>query len=107
MSTTNQRNVPSALTQPSHGTRPWSLASPSTATSAGTANIIATTQDRTDRTDRTDKADPINRMDEHGTTALHRAVTANEVDAVRRLLEHPRLNINEKDLESGWTALHR
>ncbi|KAG9063477.1 hypothetical protein KI688_004361 [Linnemannia hyalina] len=110
MSTTSQRNVPSALTQPSHGTRHWSLASPSTTTSAGIANIVVTSQDktdRTDRTDRTDKADPINRMDEHGTTALHRAVTANEIDAVRRLLEHPRLNINEKDLESGWTALHR
>ncbi|KAF9322439.1 hypothetical protein BGZ91_004330 [Linnemannia elongata] len=110
MSTTSQHNVPSALIQPSHETRPWSLASPSTASSVGAANIVATTQDRTertDRTDRTDKADPINRMDEHGTTTLHRAVTANEIDTVRRLLEHPRLNINEKDLESGWTALHR
>jgi ankyrin repeat protein len=46
-------------------------------------------------------------MDENGTTPLHRAVTANQIDAVSHLLEHPRLNINEKDLESGWTALHR
>ncbi|KAF9152214.1 hypothetical protein BG015_005634 [Linnemannia schmuckeri] len=104
MSTTNQRNVPSALIQPSHGTRPRPLVSPSTATSAGSANHVATTQDRTDRSDR---ADPINRMDQHGTTALHRAVTANQIDTVRNLLEHPRLNINEKDLESGWTAMHR
>ncbi|KAF8948309.1 hypothetical protein BGZ47_005611 [Haplosporangium gracile] len=46
-------------------------------------------------------------MDQHGTTPLHRAVTANQIDTVRNLLEHPRLNINEKDLESGWTAMHR
>ncbi|KAG0285119.1 hypothetical protein BGZ96_010550 [Linnemannia gamsii] len=91
------------MIQPSHGPRPRSLASSSTATS-GAAIVIAATQDRTDRNDKTD---PINRMDAYGTTPLHRAVTANQIDAVDRLLEHPRLNINEKDLESGWTALHR
>ncbi|KAF9101074.1 hypothetical protein BGX29_006009 [Mortierella sp. GBA35] len=78
-----------------------------TATMAATAAAAIDKADRTDRIDRTDRTDPINRRDENGTTQLHRAVAANQIDVVRRLLDHPKINVNEKDLESGWTALHR
>ncbi|KAF9128676.1 hypothetical protein BGW39_004848 [Mortierella sp. 14UC] len=97
----SQRNVQSTLIQLSQGTR------------MNNHTATATTQDKAERTERIerpergDKTDPINHRDEHGTTLLHRAVSSNHIDAVRRLLEHPKLNVNEKDLESGWTAMHR
>lgn len=49
----------------------------------------------------------VNCKDEDGRTLLHKAVAANNVDLVRTLLAHPKTDVNERDLESGWTALHR
>ncbi|KAG0267703.1 hypothetical protein BG011_000014 [Mortierella polycephala] len=54
-----------------------------------------------------DKSEDVNRRDENGLTQLHRAVSINRLDLVKRLLKHPKIDVNEKDLESGWTALHR
>ncbi|KAF9927042.1 hypothetical protein FBU30_003540 [Linnemannia zychae] len=103
MSTTSLRNVQSPLIQPAQGTKPQ----PQTFSFMNTTSVHNTPTVALDKGERNDKVDPINYKDEHGTTALHRAVSANQIDLVKRILEHPRLNINEKDLESGWTALHR
>ncbi|KAG0300673.1 hypothetical protein BGZ98_008987 [Dissophora globulifera] len=51
--------------------------------------------------------DDVNHKDLDGRTALHRAVATNDLDLVAALLRHPKLDVNAKDLESGWTALHR
>ncbi|KAG0374727.1 hypothetical protein BGX24_010025 [Mortierella sp. AD032] len=102
---TNRHNVQSALIQLSQGTR-MNNNTTTIATATGTA-LTQEKAERAERTEKSDKTDPINHRDEHGTSLLHRAVTANQIDTVRRLLEHPRLNVNEKDLESGWTAMHR
>ncbi|KAF9939121.1 hypothetical protein BGZ65_011344 [Modicella reniformis] len=51
-------------------------------------------------------ADEVNHKDDVGRTLLHQAATANDLDLVRTLLAHPKIDINEKDHESGWTALH-
>ncbi|KAF8983690.1 hypothetical protein BGZ46_009738 [Entomortierella lignicola] len=54
-----------------------------------------------------DKNVYINQRDEFGYTSLHRAVASNHIDKVKALLSNPKLDVNDKDLESGWTALHR
>ncbi|KAG0320049.1 hypothetical protein BGZ99_004700 [Dissophora globulifera] len=51
--------------------------------------------------------DDVNHKDLDGRTPLHRAVATNDLDSVAALLRHPKLDVNAKDLESGWTALHR
>ncbi|KAF8934025.1 hypothetical protein EDD21DRAFT_366830 [Dissophora ornata] len=51
--------------------------------------------------------DDVNCKDLDGRTPLHRAVVTNNLDQVRTLLKHPKIDVNLKDLESGWTALHR
>ncbi|KAG0200679.1 hypothetical protein BGX28_006310 [Mortierella sp. GBA30] len=53
-----------------------------------------------------DRSEDINRKDSYGTNALHRAVVSNELGMVKGLLEHPKIDVNDKDLESGWTPLH-
>lgn len=55
----------------------------------------------------TTMTEDINRKDDDGRTLLHKAVATNNVDRVKTLLAHPKIDVNEKDLESGWTALHR
>ncbi|KAG0230936.1 hypothetical protein BGW42_000587 [Actinomortierella wolfii] len=40
-------------------------------------------------------------------TPLMHAVNKNSLQMVELLLEHPKIDVNLKDLESGWTALHR
>lgn len=54
-----------------------------------------------------DRSEEVNRKDGYGMTALHRAVAAKDLEKVKSLLEHPKIDVNEKDVESGWTALHR
>ncbi|KAG0370346.1 hypothetical protein BGZ54_006813 [Gamsiella multidivaricata] len=49
----------------------------------------------------------VNRKDEDGMTPLHYAVASNNLELVRTLLRRPKIDVNEKDLESGWTALHK
>ncbi|KAF9569939.1 hypothetical protein EC968_002417 [Mortierella alpina] len=52
------------------------------------------------------RSEDVNQRDVYGMNALHRAVVAKDLGKVKSLLEHPRINVNEKDIESGWTALH-
>ena len=42
-----------------------------------------------------------------GRNALHIAASCGRKDVLKWLLEQKVLNLHEKDLESGWTALHR
>lgn len=49
----------------------------------------------------------VNAKDANGATQLHLAVSGNNIGRVLALLEHPKIDVNAKDLESGWTALHR
>ncbi|KAF9161703.1 hypothetical protein DFQ26_004223 [Actinomortierella ambigua] len=49
----------------------------------------------------------INVRDEIGLTPLLHAVSKNNLEMVELLLQHPKIDVNVKDLESGWTALHR
>ncbi|KAF9336236.1 hypothetical protein BG006_009294 [Podila minutissima] len=49
----------------------------------------------------------VNAKDANGATQLHRAVSDNNIGRVLALLEHTKIDVNAKDLESGWTALHR
>ncbi|KAK6361498.1 hypothetical protein TWF730_005222 [Orbilia blumenaviensis] len=42
-----------------------------------------------------------------GLTLLHHAATANKLDFVEALLNHPQTDLFLQDFESGWTALHR
>ena len=52
----------------------------------------------------------INAQDDLGRTVLHLAASATDAAAteyVRMLLAHPSINVNLRDKESHWTALHR
>ena len=42
-----------------------------------------------------------------GETALLRAVSLQNIEAVRLLVDCPLVNVNIRDTESGYTALHR
>ncbi|KAF9954068.1 hypothetical protein BGZ72_004930 [Mortierella alpina] len=53
-----------------------------------------------------ERSEDVNRRDDYGMTALHRAVASKDLERVKSLLEHPKIDVNEKDIESGWTALH-
>ncbi|XP_050296908.1 inhibitor of Bruton tyrosine kinase [Anthonomus grandis grandis] len=46
-------------------------------------------------------------MDSEGRNALHIAASCGRTDLVRWLVENRRANVNVKDRESGYTALHR
>ncbi|CAO3564900.1 unnamed protein product [Mortierella alpina] len=48
----------------------------------------------------------VNQRDVYGMNSLHRAVVAKDLRKVKSLLEHPKIDVNVKDIESGWTALH-
>lgn len=45
--------------------------------------------------------------DSNGRTALHMAASCGRTDLVRWLVDNRHANINVKDKESGYTALHR
>lgn len=45
--------------------------------------------------------------DTFGRNALHIAASCGRKDVLKWLLEEQVLDINESDLESGWTPLHR
>jgi ankyrin repeat protein len=49
----------------------------------------------------------LNRRSVNGRTALHCAVTWNRVEMAQALIDCPNVNINLRDRENGWTALHR
>lgn len=49
----------------------------------------------------------INKRSVNGRTALHCAATWNRIEIVRALLECSSIQVNLKDRENGWTALHR
>ncbi|KAG0348200.1 hypothetical protein BG004_005743 [Podila humilis] len=51
--------------------------------------------------------DDVNAKDTNGATLLHVAASNNNLAQVIALLGHPKIDVNAKDLESGWTALHR
>ncbi|KAF9954412.1 hypothetical protein BGZ70_010570, partial [Mortierella alpina] len=53
-----------------------------------------------------EKMEDVNQRDVYGMSSLHRAVVAKDLRRVKSLLEHPKIDVNEKDIESGWTALH-
>ena len=46
-------------------------------------------------------------LDSFGRNALHVAASCGKKDVVQWLLEEGKLGIEDKDSESGWTALHR
>ncbi|KAI1315854.1 hypothetical protein EDD11_000289 [Mortierella claussenii] len=54
-----------------------------------------------------DRGEDVSKKDDFGVSPLHRAVATNNIELVQRLLRHPKVDVNDKDLESGWTALHR
>lgn len=45
--------------------------------------------------------------DSSGRTALHVAASCGKTEIIKYLCEHKHLNLNMRDLESGYTALHR
>ena len=49
----------------------------------------------------------INKRSVHGRTALHCAATWNRMEMAQALVDCPAVNVNLKDSENGWTALHR
>ncbi|KAH8549984.1 regulator of chromosome condensation 1/beta-lactamase-inhibitor protein II [Umbelopsis sp. PMI_123] len=49
----------------------------------------------------------INKRSILGRTALHLAAHWNRVEIVQLLIDCPHVNVNLRDRESGWTALHR
>jgi ankyrin repeat protein len=49
----------------------------------------------------------INKRSILGRTALHLAAQWNRADIVQLLVDCPHVNVNLKDRENGWTALHR
>lgn len=49
----------------------------------------------------------INKRSILGRTALHLAAQWNRVEIVQLLVDCPQVNVNVRDRESGWTALHR
>ncbi|KAF9426912.1 hypothetical protein BGZ94_005812 [Podila epigama] len=51
--------------------------------------------------------DNVNSKNHSGATELHLAASRNDIALVKALLAHPKIDVNIKDVESGWTALHR
>lgn len=49
----------------------------------------------------------LNKRSVHGRTPLHLAVTWNRVQIAHDLIHCSSVNINLRDRENGWTALHR
>lgn len=49
----------------------------------------------------------LNKRSVNGRTALHCAVTWNRVEIARALINCSFVNVNLRDRENGWTALHR
>ncbi|KAI8332145.1 hypothetical protein BC941DRAFT_437618 [Chlamydoabsidia padenii] len=49
----------------------------------------------------------LNRRSTMGKTALHYAITWNRLEIAKLLIECPLVNINKRDLENGWSPLHR
>jgi ankyrin repeat protein len=49
----------------------------------------------------------LNKRSAKGRTPLHCAATWNRVQMAQLLLECPQVDINIRDTENGWTALHR
>ena len=45
--------------------------------------------------------------DTHGRSALHVAAACGRTDIVEWLLEEKKSDLEQKDVESGWSALHR
>lgn len=49
----------------------------------------------------------LNRRSITGKTPLHYAINLNRIKIAQLLIESPLVNINIRDRENGWTALHR
>ncbi|KAI8370296.1 hypothetical protein BD560DRAFT_434946 [Blakeslea trispora] len=49
----------------------------------------------------------INKRSSKGRTPLHCAVTWNRTEIAQALISCPHVNVNVRDRENGWTALHR
>lgn len=49
----------------------------------------------------------INKRSILGRTALHLAASWNRTDILQLLVDCPHANVNIRDRENGWTALHR
>lgn len=49
----------------------------------------------------------INKRSVVGRTALHLAASWNRTDILQLLVDCPHTNVNIRDRENGWTALHR
>jgi ankyrin repeat protein len=49
----------------------------------------------------------INKRSIFGRTALHLAASWNRTDIIQLLVDCPHVNVNVRDRENGWTALHR
>jgi len=49
----------------------------------------------------------LNKRSSRGKTALHYAVTWNRVDMASSLIKCAQVDVNVRDRENGWTALHR
>lgn len=45
--------------------------------------------------------------DSSGRTALHVAASCGKTEIIQRLCKHKHINLNARDLESGYTPLHR
>lgn len=53
------------------------------------------------------KKTDINKRSTKGRTPLHLAVTWNRLEIAQALIDCPLVNVNLRDRENGWTALHR
>lgn len=49
----------------------------------------------------------LNKRSNRGRTPLHVAVTWNRLEIAQALIDCPLVNVNLRDRENGWTALHR